>query len=251
MHRSLMAGAIVIFRNMKKQDIYFILGVIILFAPFFLSSELFRLYREINHQHGMVMSFFKFAILATMGEVIGLRIKTGKYNQPGFGILPRAIVWGLLGFTIQMAFVIFSTGAPIFLAYLGLEGAATAMADTRFTMERILAAFTISVTMNLIYAPVMMTLHKITDTHIEHNGGSMRALIKPISMGKIMAGINWHVQWDFVFKKTIPFFWIPAHTITFLLPAEYRVLFAAVLGIMLGVLLAIAAIRNKNCKREN
>ena len=46
---------------------------------------------------------------------------------------------------------------------------------------------------------------------------------------------------EFVFKKTIPFFWYPAHTITFLLPGEMRVLFAAILGVVLGVLLAIAA----------
>lgn len=46
---------------------------------------------------------------------------------------------------------------------------------------------------------------------------------------------------NFVFKKTIPFFWYPAHTITFLLPGEMRVLFAAILGVVLGVLLAIAA----------
>jgi len=49
------------------------------------------------------------------------------------------------------------------------------------------------------------------------------------------------VMWNFIFKKTIPFFWIPAHTITFLLPAEFRVLFAAVLGIALGLILAIGS----------
>jgi hypothetical protein len=48
------------------------------------------------------------------------------------------------------------------------------------------------------------------------------------------------VQWNFVLKKTIPFFWIPAHTITFLMPADFRVLFAALLGIVLGVILAVA-----------
>jgi hypothetical protein len=232
--------------SMKKKDIYFIMGVIIFFTPFFVSSTLFDFYKQVNQQHGMIMSFIKFAILATMGEVIGLRIITGGYNQPDFGILPRAIVWGLLGLTIQMAFVIFSTGAPIFLVYLGLEGAVASMNSTGLSSDRILTAFTISVTMNLIYAPVLMTLHKITDTHIERNGGSLRALVRPINMGKIMSDINWNDQWDFVFKKTIPFFWIPAHTITFLLPPEYRVLFAAILGIMLGVLLAIAAVRGKN-----
>jgi len=44
-------------------------------------------------------------------------------------------------------------------------------------------------------------------------------------------------------RGTIPFFWIPAHTITFLLPGEYRILFAAVLGIVLGVFLAVATMK--------
>jgi len=57
--------------------------------------------------------------------------------------------------------------------------------------------------------------------------------------------INWKVQWNFVFKKTIPFFWIPAHTGVFLMPAEYRILAAAVLSIVLGVILAIASLMQK------
>jgi hypothetical protein len=60
-------------------------------------------------------------------------------------------------------------------------------------------------------------------------------------MAEMFANINWNAQWGFVFKKTIPFFWYPAHTITFMLPSDQRVLFAAVLGIVLGVLLAVAA----------
>ena len=46
--------------------------------------------------------------------------------------------------------------------------------------------------------------------------------------------------WGFLFKKTIPLFWVPAHTITFMLPPEYRVLFAALLGVMLGVFMSLA-----------
>ena len=45
---------------------------------------------------------------------------------------------------------------------------------------------------------------------------------------------------SFVLMKTIPIFWIPAHTITFLLPSEYRVLSAAFLSIALGAILAFA-----------
>jgi hypothetical protein len=59
-------------------------------------------------------------------------------------------------------------------------------------------------------------------------------------MAERLGTLNWQAQWGFVFRKTIPFFWYPAHTITFLLPAEQRVLFAALLGIVLGVLLAVS-----------
>ena len=74
-----------------------------------------------------------------------------------------------------------------------------------------------------------------------NNGGTLRGLFTPINMGEIMQNLNWKVQWGFVFKKTIPLFWFPAHTITFLLPGEMRVLFAALLGVLLGVILSIAA----------
>ena len=110
-------------------------------------------------------------------------------------------------------------------------------------MDKLWVALDISVTMNTIFAPVFMTFHKITDTHILDCGGSLRSLVTPIPMTRIITHLNWDAQWNFVFKKTIPFFWYPAHTITFLLPGEVRVLFAAILGVVLGVLLAIAARR--------
>ncbi len=187
------------------------------------------------------MGFLKFAILATLGEVIGLRIKEGIYNKQGFGILPRAVVWGFLGISIVAAFEVFSKGTPLFLESLGIENASKSL-GMEMCGKRILTAFSISCLMNLMFAPVMMTLHKITDLHILNNGGTLTGLFRPIPMGEIFSKqVNWNVQWNFVFKKTIPFFWIPAHTLTFLLPPEYRVLFAALLGIMLGILLSLAS----------
>ncbi|MFO7865011.1 MAG: Mpv17/PMP22 family protein [Salinivirgaceae bacterium] len=225
---------------MKQKDLIFIIVAALVFSPFFISEAVFNAYDQFNTSHGMVMAFLKFAILATLGEVIGLRIKTGNYSQKGFGIIPRAIVWGVLGLTIKMAFVVFATGIPQFLAYLGLENAVSVMKQG-FTMEKLLVAFAISAAMNIFYAPVMMTFHKITDTHILKNNGTVAGLFRPIQFKEIFTNLDWGVQWGFVFKKTIPIFWIPAHTITFLLPANYQVLFAAVLGIMLGVFLAVAA----------
>ena len=223
---------------MKRNDLIFLTTVFVVFALFLFVKPVTSWYMQFNKEHGMVMSFLKFALLATLGEIIALRIKTGNYNEPGFGIIPRMIVWGFLGLAINLAFNIFASGAPVFLAYVGLKDAPAAM-NGSFSGLKLLDAFTISTTMNLIFAPVMMTFHKITDIHIIANGGTVSGLLKPIPFGPILKGINWDVMWNFIFKKTIPFFWIPAHTITFLLPPEFRVLFAALLGIALGLILAI------------
>jgi hypothetical protein len=229
---------------MKKKDLVFLTIVLAVTLIFVIFPPITSWYMQYNKEHGMVMSFFKFAILATLGEIIALRIKTGNYNEKGFGIVPRMIVWGFLGLAINLAFNIFAAGAPVFLAYLGLKDAPQAMAGN-FSGLKLLDAFTISATMNIIFAPVMMTFHKITDTHIIANGGTVSGLLKPIQFSQILKGMNWDVMWNFIFKTTIPFFWIPAHTITFLLPPEFRVLFAALLGIALGLILAIGSQKAK------
>jgi len=229
---------------MKKTDLIFILCVTAFFLPFIVVPEVYDFYTSFNNDHGMIMSFIKFALLATLGESIGLRIKTGVYNSKGFGLIPRAIVWGFLGLWIKLAFVVFSKGMPAFLIYMGMENAVTALQGD-LSWAKIFVAFCISVAMNTSFAPVFMTLHKITDTHILNNGGTLLGFFKPIKFGEIFPSLNWDVQWNFVFKKTIPFFWIPAHTITFCLPEQWQILFAAILGIVLGILLSIAAIKSK------
>jgi len=227
---------------MKKQDILIIISVLFLLSPFFIFDSVYNFYSEFNKEHGLITAFVKFAILATFGEALGLRIREGVYNRKGFGLLPRAVVWGFLGITIKVAFVIFASGTPIFLEYIGINNASNLLKGD-LNGYKILVAFSISFAMNLVYAPVMMTLHKITDTHIINNGGKLSCLIKRIKFAEIFKSINWDVQWHFVYKKTIPFFWIPAHTITFLLPQEFQVLFAALLGIALGTILAFASLK--------
>ena len=226
---------------MKKSDIIFIICVVALFCPFFISDAVYEWYKAFNASHGMVMSFLKFAILSTIGEMLGHRISTGNYTSPTFGVLPRMVVWGFLGMGINMAMIIFSKGTPAFLEYVGYAAASAAFESEGFSWGKLLVALSISVAMDTIFAPVFMTFHKITDAHIARNGGSLKALLKPIPMAEMFANINWNAQWGFVFKKTIPFFWYPANTITFMLPSDQRVLFAAVLGSVLGVLLAVAA----------
>ncbi len=229
----------------KKQDIIFWSALMLIFLPFFVSDKVYQTYAAFNHYHGFLTAFLKFALLATTGELIGLRIKTGFYHKSGFGVLPRAVVWGFLGITIKFAFIIFASGTPAFLEYMGMQQVKETFMGP-LSLNKVFIAFTISASMNLIYAPVMMTLHKITDTHILQTGGTLSGFLRPIPVASILQNLNWDVQWNFVFKKTIPFFWIPAHTFTFLLPPDFRVLFAALLGIVLGVILAVANQKKKN-----
>ena len=225
---------------MKRTDLYFIVAIAAIFLPFFLSAPLYEWYSTFNASHGMVMSFLKFGILSTLGEMLGCRISTGKYVTPTFGVLPRMVVWGFLGMGINMAMIIFSKGTPMFMQYMGMTNAVEAFTTDGFSMDKLWVALAVSVAMNTIFAPVFMTFHKVTDAHIAAHGGSLKALVTPIPMTERLATLNWQAQWGFVFRKTIPFFWYPAHTITFLLPAEQRVLFAALLVIVLGVLLAVS-----------
>lgn len=226
---------------MKRQDLYFAIVMLAIFLPFFLSPELYAWYKSFNAAHAMIMAFLKFGILATLGEMLGCRISTGDYTTPTFGVLPRMVVWGLLGMAISMAMTVFSNGIPAFISSMGGENLVAAFKADGFAWGKLVVALSISVMMNTFFAPVFMTFHKITDTHIAENGGSIKALFRPIDMRRHIVELNWDRQWSFIFKKTIPLFWYPAHTITFMLPGEYRVLFAALLGVALGVILAIGA----------
>ncbi len=224
---------------MKKSDLITLLIVAAVLALFIFVPAALDAFNYATSTHGMIMSFFKFAILATFGEMLALRIRKGCYTEKGFGVLPRMIVWGILGMGIAMAMTIFKSGTITFLTYLGLEQSAEWFAGS-LSWGKLLVAFCISVLMNSIFAPVFMTLHKITDIHIAQTGGTLKGFFSPIPFQDIIANkINWNVQWGFVFKKTIPFFWYPAHTITFLLPGNYQVLFAALLGVVLGLILSI------------
>ena len=174
---------------MKKQDFLFIFVLVIIFLPFFVSESIYNWYKSFNAAHGMVMSFVKFGILATLGEMLGLRISAGVYNRKGFGVLPRAVVWGLLGMGINAAMIIFSKGVPQFMEYMGMANAA-AIINGEFCLDKLWIALAISVAMNTIFAPVFMTFHKITDTHILDCGGSPRSLLTPIPMTRIITHLN-------------------------------------------------------------
>ncbi|MDR1793336.1 MAG: hypothetical protein LBR36_07860 [Bacteroidales bacterium] len=227
---------------MKKVDIIVILIVCIVLAPFFIFKSFFEVYECFNVAHPYIMAAVKFGILATFGEMLANRIKNGQYLQRTFGLVPKMVVWALLGVWIAFAMKVFAVGVPIVVEKAGITGLSEAMKAT-LSWEKVLGAFCISTMMNTAFAPVFMTFHKITDIHIAHYQGSIKSLLNPIHFSEIFPALNWKVQWNFVFKKSIPFFWIPAHTITFILPDTFQVLFAAFLSVILGLILAAASLK--------
>ena len=228
---------------MKKVDFLVIAIVILVLAPFFIFDSVYDLYCAGNRNFPLWMAFLKFAILATFGEMLGSRIKNGDWYHKGFGLLPKAVIWGFLGMWIALAMSVFRVGIPAFMdKYQMFSGISEAM-NGEFCGLKLIGAFCVSLMMNTSFAPVFMTLHKMSDMHIAANEGKASALCKLIPIRKYITEMNWDVQWSFVFKKTIPFFWIPAHTLTFCLPADLQVLFAAFCGVALGLILSIAAMK--------
>ena len=201
---------------------------------FFLLPGTRSLYESAYSAAPILLSFVKFALLATGGEWIARRIKERSYSLKSFGILPKSIIWGVLGIFIYWAFLIFGNG---------VAAAFPALQSTETFWGKLLLAFLTSVFMNLIFSPVLMLTHHLTDNRIKLNSGRFPLKGQPIQ--PLLETIDWQRMWGFVFKKTIPYFWIPAHTITFLLPPHYRVLYAALLSVALGILLGVAGKHNQ------
>ncbi|MEK6263755.1 MAG: hypothetical protein N2B06_03150 [Clostridium sp.] len=221
---------------MKKKDLIW-LGILFVIGFLLMYPSTNEIYTTANKAHPYIMGFIKVSILATMGEVLALRIVTGDYKKP-VGIIYKFIVWGFLGMGFVIAFDIFANGVTGSMKKGLLP---SGVADT-FSAKLLFAFFT-SAFMNLIFAPTFMTVHRLTDTFIDLGQGQF-SKIKRVKLKAVTDKIDWYGFMSFVVFKTIPMFWIPAHTITFLLPGEYRVLMAALLSLVLGVILAYS-------KREN
>ena len=98
---------------------------------------------------------------------------------------------------------------------------------------KLIRAFATAATMNLTFGPTFMAVHKCSDTYLAlraQNG-------KGVKLGEVIDGVDWKRFVSFTIFKTVPIFWIPAHTLTFLLPPEYQVMLAALLSVALGVIL--------------
>ncbi len=193
---------------------------------------------ELTAKFPYPMGFAKFALLATMGELLVLRMGSGRWARP-VGLWAKALVWGLVGVLVVLMFTLFNTGVQA-------AGAVGLLPLGSGWVKTLLVAFWTSAIMNLTFGPVFMAAHRISDAWIEARfGGKGPSSRKGSSSGPVIASIDWKRFLDFVVGRTIPLFWIPAHTLTFLLPSGYRIVVAAFLSIALGVILTWGKRANK------
>ncbi len=182
-------------------------------------------FKTLSSDHPYLMGFVKFAILATAGELLAIRMASGAWRLPAF-IVARFVIWGVIGIWITYMMKIFSVGV------VGMMASGLLPSPASHGFSNFLRAFFISATMNLTFGPTFMAVHKCSDTYLDLRKGG-----KPHGILDVVHTVDWGRFVTFTLFKTVPLFWIPAHTLTFLLPAEYQVMTAAFLSVALGIIL--------------
>ncbi|MFP4153327.1 MAG: hypothetical protein ACLFSV_10825 [Alkalispirochaeta sp.] len=209
--------------NRKAGDIGW-LGIIGTIAALLAIPSSRNRYEVIVGTHPYLSGFVKFAILASMGELLVIRLKEGRWRR-STGFAAKGIAWGVIGVLITFMFRFYS------LSVQALQEAALLPAHD----IPIAGAFFTSFFMNITFGFVFMTAHRISDVLIDYriqNGG-----FAPVH--EMISRVDWPSFLLFI-AKTVVLFWIPIHTLVFLLPPAYRILAAAALSIVLGLLLTLA-----------
>jgi hypothetical protein len=219
---------------MKKGDFLWglalLVWVVILVVP---ASRV--VFISVTDAHPYAGGFVKFAILASMGDMLGIRVLKGEWIKPE-GLVYKALIWGVIGLMVTLVFTVFMGGAA----------AAQASGKLPFKGSVLAQAFYGSAIMNATFGPMMMAFHRFTDMYIDAKADSKGG---NVTLKELIAKNDWNSLVEFSWLKTCPFFWIPAHTIVFLLPGEYRVIVSAFLSIALGLLLSFAK-KEKPAKAE-
>lgn len=154
-------------------------------------------------------AMLQFAILGTLGEIISKWLVRKNFQYPFTALITiwKMIVWAVLAVTIKYAFKGFTGFVEILMAS-GMW--------PRFESGSWGHAFSVSAMMNLQFGLFMVLMHRVLDNLPEKQKNWQ-------NLHKSMYSLLW--------------FWIPAHTITFMLPDELRIGLAAVWSLALGLIL--------------
>lgn len=155
-------------------------------------------------------AMIQFSLLGTFGEVIGAWTRERKIFKvfETRTLILKAAGWAFIAVCIKYAFV-------------GFPGYVSALSDYGFLPSNpgnFLKAFFISASINLQFGPFLIIIHRIIDNLIERKNSWQ-------NIDKALLSLLW--------------FWIPAHTITFMLDEHLRIGVAALLSVALGVILGL------------
>ena len=215
-----------------------IIGYVVLalcsFAAILIIPASREVFKTLSSTHPYIMGFIKFALLATAGELLAIRLAKKEWTLPSY-VWARFLIWGVIGIWITYMMKIFGAGVD------ALMGAGLLPTAQNALFNSFIKAFFISATMNLSFGPTFMALHKCSDTYLDIRATGKRK----ISIANVIHKVDWEKFATFTLLRTVPLFWIPAHTVTFMLPAEYQVAMAAFLSVALGIILNIK-LKKKN-----
>ena len=195
------------------------------------STDGLKNFGSVVGQYPYISGFLKVGLLATFGEMIKVRGKTGSWKTPDLFL--KFIVWGVYGMLFTIAFAIFGKGIASLMTINHATGAPSPVWPFHFsnkTVQTIFQGFSTSLWANLIFCFPMMLSHEYWNTCINKK--------RFLGGGEFLEGIDKHVCGSYLLKSIV-IFWIPAHTITFSLPANYQVLMSAYLSLALGFILTI------------
>ena len=165
--------------------------------------------------HPLWSAAAQFAVLGTLGEVLSLVVRGKRLKALGgwWRVLLKLAAWGVLGVVIKYGF----TGMKGFVDALIAKSMLPPAAH-----GSVLWAFLVSIFTNVLFGPQMMLFHRLEDCLIA-----------------------W--KWDLTGLKkawlTLAWFWIPAHTVTFSLPADYQIGLAALWSVALGFIMGLTSPR--------
>lgn len=164
-------------------------------------------YIEFVKTYPIISAMIQFAILGTLGDMVSYWIINKKFVLPYKTkiIFLKMLEWAFLAVLIKYAFV-------------GFNGFVQALIEHSFlpNLSGIGKSFAISTTMNLQFGPFLVLMHRLLDNLIARQK-------------------NWkNIDKGFY---SLLWFWIPAHTITFILPKELQIGLAAIWSLALGIIL--------------
>ncbi len=139
-------------------DLAWLFSLLVITA-FLILPQTHRVFIQLTGNHPYLMGFIKFAILATMGELLALRLAKKAWIKP-VGLIFKIVVWGLIGVLITFMFPFYSAGVSAMTTQLNIS-------PGNQLLSIALSAFLTSVIMNLTFGIVFMAMHRMSDTYIE------------------------------------------------------------------------------------